>query len=126
MKDQASQLIVLFQKMADHTKPECANTCRAPHSCCSPEYCGMAIEVARQDWGVDITPLKTEHSRLPFMGEHGCVVPPHFRPLCTLHTCQVSGFGFKPGDPNWNQKYWKIRNEIDRLENHRAMEEAAP
>lgn len=121
MKDPAPRLVELFREMAGHTLPECTHTCRAPLSCCSPEYCGMAQEVAQEEWGVDITHLKTNHPTLPFMGEQGCVVPPHFRPLCTLHTCQISGIGFKPGDEPWNKKYWKIRNEIDRLENQRLL-----
>ena len=117
--DQAKQkLIDLYQQMYELTEPECACSCRCPRSCCSPEYCEMAIEMARQYWDVDLEPLRTGHDRLPFMGEKGCVVAPHLRPLCTLHTCDVGSFGVKvhpAPDPAWDKKYWRLRGQIDKL-----------
>jgi len=113
-----NDLIVLYQQMADLTSPECASVCRAPHSCCSPEYCVIAMEYAREEWGVDLSGSITNHARLPFMGSNGCVVAPHLRPLCTLHTCEVNGLGFKKNDPDgsWNERYSRIREAIDDLE----------
>lgn len=50
--------------------------------------------------------------------ERGCIAPPHLRPLCTLHTCDMSGLGFKRDDPlgEWTDKYFELRNEIDEFE----------
>lgn len=107
------KIIALWQKMADHTAPECAHTCRAPHSCCDPMYCEMATETA-QLLGVE---LQTQnHPTLPYMGPNGCVVPPHVRPLCTLHTCAMNSLGFKPGDDQWTRKYFRLRAAIERAE----------
>ena len=68
------KLIDLFQQMYELTEPECRLTCRCPQSCCSPEYCDMADDFAKEN-GTTITP--TGH-RLKFMGPKGCIVPPHF------------------------------------------------
>ncbi len=107
----------LFQEMYELTAPECASVCRAPHSCCSPEYCDMAEERA-EEFGVEI--LRTDHPTLKFMGSSGCVVPPYLRPLCTLHTCAINSFGFKPGDPKWSAKYFKLRDKITLEENEKV------
>jgi hypothetical protein len=101
--------------MADHTLPECKK-CPAPLSCCSPEYCHVAILIAKTDWGVELK--TTNHPSLPLMGPDGCVCPPHFRPMCTLHNCSINSLGVKLG-PNgaaWTNKYFEIREQIDILE----------
>lgn len=116
---QREQLIEVYRQMYELTKPECDCSCPIPHSCCSPEYCEMAEKIALEHWGVDISSKRTNHPRLPFMSETGCVVEPHLRPLCTLHTCDINSFGFKmhPNfDPEWDKKYFDLRDQIDDLE----------
>ena len=115
------RLIVLYQEMSDLTKPECGK-CRVPYSCCSPEYCLCAEMVAKENWGIDLTPLKTDHPTLPFMGPTGCVVEPHLRPLCTFHTCDINGLGMKKGDPEWTSQYFELRGQIDELEYLRSIQ----
>jgi len=105
-----SKLITLYQQIADLTAPKCANSCRAPHSCCSPEYCEMAIELASEQ-GVTLSP--TKHPTLPLMSSNGCIAAPHFRPLCSLHLCSISSLGFDP-DPNFNKQYFQLRKQIDK------------
>lgn len=73
----------------------------------------MAEEYARES---NVTLEKTDHPRLKFMSKTGCTVPPHMRPLCTFHVCSINGFGFKPNDPAWTEKYYKLREEIDQYE----------
>jgi hypothetical protein len=107
------QLIELMQQMADLTLPECKHTCALPLSCCSPEYCRMAIQYARDQWGIELQP--TDHDRLPLMGAKGCVAAPHLRPLCTLHTCQINSLGCKPNDPQWTSRYFDLRDQIEEL-----------
>lgn len=107
------QLIELYKQIAAHTLPECANTCRVPYSCCSPEYCHMAIEHAKNRWGVE---LPIVGDKLPLMGSDGCTAAPHLRPLCTLHTCQVNSMGCKLGDMAWTERYFELRDEIEELE----------
>ena len=110
----SAKLIVLYQQMADLTAPECATVCRAPRSCCSPEYCAMAIDYAKRVWDTVLTPIQNQ--RLPLMGPSGCTAEPHLRPLCTIHTCAINGFGFKPNDQAWTKAYFKLRNKIERLD----------
>lgn len=106
------KFIRLMQEMADHTAPECAKTCRIPHSCCDAMYCDIAEEWSRMN-GVTLEPL-THHPTLKFMGPNGCTVPPHLRPHCTLHTCEIGAWAIKRGDPEWTQKYYALREQIER------------
>lgn len=115
MSSANDQLVVLYQKMYELTSPECRK-CRVPLSCCDSMYCGCAEDYAKEDWGVDLTPLKTDHPTLPFMGPDGCVVEPHLRPLCTFHTCDINGLGFKKGDQEWTNKYFELRGQIEEIE----------
>jgi hypothetical protein len=108
----SQRLVKLFRDMSELTAPECAKVCRVPYSCCDPMYCDLTEEYAR-DNGVTLT--ITEHPKLKYMGPTGCTVEPHLRPLCTLHTCAVNSYGFKPGDPEWTKRYFKLRDEIDHL-----------
>lgn len=104
----------LYKRMYNMTQPECAK-CRVPFSCCSPEYCEIALKRAAE-FGVTLTP--TGHDKLPLMGAAGCVAPPHLRPLCTLHTCDMSGLGFKRDEPTgkWNIEYHDLRERINSAE----------
>lgn len=113
------RLIQLYQQMAALTLPEC-QACPVPLSCCSAEYCEVTIEWARREWGVVLEP--TGHPTLPLMGPQGCTAAPHLRPICTMHTCQVSSLGYKPGDPTWTQLYFDVRKKIDVLEVKRLQQ----
>lgn len=104
------KLIKLFKQMYELTEPECAHNCRVPRSCCSPEYCDMAEQLAK-DHNFELK--QTDHPKLKYMSSTGCIVPPHFRPLCTLHVCSVNSLEFKPGDPSWTKKYFKLRRQIE-------------
>lgn len=110
MTSDSKQLPKLFARMAELTAPVCRSTCRAPHSCCSAEYCDMAIDTAKADYGVDLP--RTEHARLPLMGGNGCTAAPHFRPLCTLHVCSINGIG-SSGDVGWDRTYFRLRAQIE-------------
>jgi hypothetical protein len=119
--EQSRELVILYEDMARHTEPECANNCRLPRSCCSPEYCQFTLDYAQKEWGLVL--MQTSHPTLPLMGPKGCTAPPHVRPACTLHTCSVNGFGFKPNDMPWTEKYFKIRGAIESLEIKRQFGE---
>ena len=108
-----SRLIELFRQMAELTLPEC-KACRNPLSCCSPEYCHLTMQHARLHWQTELMPTE-HHATLPLMGPNGCVAPPHLRPICTLHTCDVNSIGCKKGDPIWTRKYFELREEIELL-----------
>jgi hypothetical protein len=107
------RLVRLYAAMAEHTEPECG-ACARPHSCCEERYCLLAIDFARDYWGVELRP--GWHPTLPLMGPAGCTVPPHLRPICTLHTCAVNEHGCKPGDPAWTARYVELRDAIDAIQ----------
>lgn len=107
------KLISLYKEMYDLTLPEC-KSCRVPLSCCSPEYCEMAKGIAKNVWGVELQ--STDHPKLPFMSPTGCIVPPHLRPNCTMHTCDINSLGFKKNNPVWTDRYFALREQIEQLE----------
>lgn len=112
-------LVPLYAQMAALTVPECEKTCRAKFSCCSQEYCEAAITHAKENWGVILIPVNGKSitgKPLPLMGQDGCTAPPHLRPLCTLHTCEINSLGCKKGDPNWTRKYFTLRSKIEAAE----------
>jgi hypothetical protein len=108
------QLIKLYFQMYEHTLWECTYNCKCPQSCCSPEYCEMAQTWAREEHGIELK--VTDHPSLPLMGPLGCTAAPYLRPACTLHTCQVNGLGFKPGDDAWTREYFRLRDNIESIE----------
>lgn len=112
MKTPSNKLEALYQEMADLTLPKCKQ-CRVPLSCCSPEYCEMAIADAAEK-GVILS--RTDHITLPLMGTHGCTAPPHLRPYCTLHVCSINNLGFDPKDRAFTKKYFRIRRLIEKEE----------
>lgn len=105
-----ADLKALYLRMSELTAPECATVCRIPHSCCDPMYCELTTDIAKER-GVTLEP--TGHPTLRYMGPNGCIVEPYFRPLCTLHTCEINSFGFKRGDEKWTRRYFKLREEIE-------------
>lgn len=128
------ELIKLYKEMAELTAPECAKcpngTGRLAFSCCAPEYCQLAKSHARDLWSVELedTPAYKEgKTNLPLLSSVGtnhetgqeqfkCLVEPHLRLACTVHTCVICSLGIKPGDPDWTTKYYKLRSQISCLE----------
>ena len=108
-----NRLIILYGQIAQLTLPKCKQ-CPVPLSCCSPEYCEMAIQHAKKRWDVELKP--TGHPRLPMMGVNGCVASPHFRPLCSLHTCRINSLACEPDDPEMTERYFELRDQIEGLE----------
>ena len=117
--DSRRRLIALYAELAALTEPECSHSCEPPLSCCAESYCLDAIEFARQSWNVELQ--QTSHPVLPLMGAHGCTVAPHLRPMCAAHTCDITRFGGKRGDPLWTERYFKLQDAIADLENGLAL-----
>lgn len=113
-KEITEKKIDLYNQIAELTLPECTNSCRLPLSCCSPEYCGYAIDYAKERYNIDL-PI-TNHPTLPLMGEKGCTSPAYLRTSCSLHTCSINSIGVKIGDDEFNKKYFFLREQIDLLE----------
>jgi hypothetical protein len=109
-------LIAAYKQMSELTAPLCGKCPRmqqAVNRCCDKRYCEMAIQIAKKDWGVTLKP--TGHSIIPLMGPDGCTAEPHFRPLCTLHNCQINAFGYTLNS-KWDKKYFDLRSKINTLQ----------
>jgi hypothetical protein len=76
----------------------------------------MTIDHAYKDWGIK---LPTTGHQFPLMGPTGCTALPHLRPWCTLHQCQIQATG-STKDRNWDAKYFRLRNQLTRLEQQLA------
>jgi hypothetical protein len=54
--------------------------------CCSKFFCKVSeLEMAALGYHVD----KTDNVDIPYMGPDGCVIPPEYRPGCSLYVCPV-------------------------------------
>lgn len=120
------RLIKAYQELYLFTKEKCKD-CRiakvSQFRCCSPEYCEMAAEWAKDRWGVVLQavplppqPRNVLGGTLLFMGPEGCIVPPHMRPYCTMHLCEH----LYMADMKTYAEYMKLREKIDLLEYKRA------
>lgn len=113
-KEYPEELKEIYARLYALTKLECQH-CRVPHSCCSPEYGEMAKEIMLE-FGQEVPP-STKNPRCQFLDSNGkCLVQPHFRPLCTRHTCDINSLGFKPKDPKWTEAYFDLTEKIAVLE----------
>lgn|SRR6185503_7234658 len=116
----------LYRRMAELTLSHCLKCpTRCATKCCDPDYCAMVPKIANERG--EPVPATTGHSTLPYMGPSGCVAPPHLRPLCTLHLCDINSVGFirKPADKTGRKgpvdldatnDYFALREEINDAE----------
>lgn len=118
-EEEKLQLIKDYAEIAALTKPKCEK-CRIPLSCCDSLYCGITEQWAKQMW--DVTLERTDNKRLPFMGHDGCVVAPHLRPVCSIHTCNIANVGCEPKDPEWTETYFSLRTRIEEAEAKRGVD----
>lgn len=91
----ADPLPILYQKIADLTAPscqngtaECAKFCDRKYRCCERQYCEQTRKFAKEKYNIDLQ--ETGNAELPFMGENGCTVAPHLRPICAIHLCSFA------------------------------------
>jgi hypothetical protein len=91
----SDQLPILYQQIADMTSSFCntgAGECglrrQNQYRCCEKKYCEVARKFAKEKYDIDLH--ETGNPDLPFMGENGCTVAPHLRPLCSMHICSYS------------------------------------
>ena len=104
----SQDFIDTFAELADYTRPKCG-ACRAPHACCSKEQCEDVRSFAEMAFGVALEDAP-DAERLPFLGAEGCVVPPHLRPICSVHVCEQHF-----ADEAWSEKYWELRERANIL-----------
>ena len=101
----------LWQEMADLTREKCQATCHDMGSCCSTMYCEMAADLMRK--------AGHEFPLMPFgktfVVDGKCIVPPQFRPLCTLQQCKISGMGCDAQDLEWTNRYFELRERLSEM-----------
>lgn len=102
----SQEYIDAFQEVADLTAPKCAG-CRAPFACCSKGQCEDTKAFALEHFGIS---LEETGGALPFLGDSGCVVPPHLRPLCAVHVCEMH-----LENPEFLETYMAARDRADEV-----------
>jgi len=90
-----------FADLAKHTAPKCG-ACRVAYICCSAEQCAATRDFALETFGET---LVEGSGPLPFLGSEGCTVPPHLRPICSVHVCEQH-----LNDDAWSLKYESLRD----------------
>lgn len=83
------------ERCAEKTNPICASgACFVGRfGCCDRRYCD-AVDRSLLDRGIRL-PRPWRHG-LPFMGDDGCTVPAHLRPICALYACWTLDLGRLP------------------------------
>lgn len=124
-------LPILYQKIASMTASlcesgadECAQFSSRKYRCCERKYCEEARRFALEKYGIELQ--DTGNPELPFMGEQGCTVAPHLRPICAMHVCTWSWAG-KSHIQHDKQKGWEymaLREQI--LEEARREDKEPP
>lgn len=105
------ELEKLYQEMYGLTNPKCGE-CKVPFSCCDKFTCEMVKEFAAEQ-GQKFELNGTDGMFLDISGR--CRIPPHLRPLCTLHVCAINSNGCT-SDLGWDKKYFELRSKI--MERH--------
>jgi hypothetical protein len=77
-------LVDLYRQMAALTNSVCA-TCSPPYHCCEDAGCAQAMAWTET---VEQVNLIADKTHLPFLEEDGCILPPHYRPLCSIWLCK--------------------------------------
>ncbi len=81
-----SKTINILKRLSDLTSPHCQNCpTDLEYRCCDKVFCEAARHFMEK-LKVEI-PKNTDHKSLPFMGEKGCILPPHHRPICAGYVC---------------------------------------
>ena len=108
------RLITLYKDIADLTLEHCKQTCKRMGSCCDPIYCHIAMQTAKEEYGLELQPTG---NAILLLDENGsCTAPYHVRQMCSFHSCDINSLGYFKGDPERTEKYFTIRDEIELLE----------
>lgn len=111
-------LVVLYEKIEKITNPscisgkdECSVFSGKKYKCCSNEYCNKAKQFAKDGYGIELEP--TGNKDVMFMGDNGCIVAPHLRPICTVHVCSITwaAKSMVSGD-EVTREYFSLREKI--------------
>lgn len=94
-----------LKEIARLTGTKCGQ-CVTPsrHRCCDAYFCGLAREEMRA-LGVHVNQI--EDAELPYMGPFGCILPPEYRPGCTVFVCPPH-----LADKTFRRKYLSLLEDL--------------
>lgn len=111
----------LLEKISKMTKRKCMENCRLlkelgadDNLCCSLFYCRLAKK-RMEEAAFELRPINPFPADiwdftapLPYLDKQkSCIVPPHFRPLCSLHICDSFLL-----DEEFAEEYFRLRGEL--------------
>jgi hypothetical protein len=94
----------LWQEMYELTAERCRKTCKLGLGfCCkgNDALCEMAVASMIKHGETPPERIRDDDGR--------CLIPPHYRQICTLHQCAISSLGFAADDQKWTDKYYDLR-----------------
>ena len=98
----------LWQQMADMTMERCVKKCKTTlGSCCNEHLCETALEDMKNAGETPPVKARAEDGK--------CLIPPCYRPLCTLHQCDINNIGFAMDDPEWTERYFELREKLNEV-----------
>lgn len=114
MTEKLQKLQKLYSEIADLTFEDCKKKCRNLGSCCESFYCEVAMQVAKDEYGLE---LKPTGNKIPLLDSDGkCIAPPHVRQMCSFHSCDINSAGYFKGDKPRTERYFQLRDEIETIE----------
>jgi len=127
MEDRRDELVSMYAELASITAKACAarNGCLNDGKrgmCCEEEICLM-VRSRAADWGVELD------GDPPYNSDGPCRVPPHLRPICSVHQCEIASIGvFRNLSEEDQRRYWGLREETDLIEFEmsRTKDDAVP
>ncbi len=108
------EMIQLYQRMYEITVVKCKRCSKGAGTCCNVYACKLVEKFAKAEYGVTL--MRTGHPTLLFMGSEGCIVAPHMRPVCTVHTCKTVQYGCDFEDKPWTADFYDLKKQIALLE----------
>ncbi len=105
--------IELCSEMYSITRGICEKRCKKRGACCDRFFCEDAWTRANE--AGTILPWH-DGQPLPLLVDGECAAPPQFRPICTVHQCDIASLGyFKDSPMELTDRYYDIRDEIDSI-----------
>lgn len=75
-----------LKKISALLSPACEANCpdKSRERCCDRRFCELTEKHLKR---IGKHYPQPHHLNVPYLSENGCVVPPEYRPLCTMYAC---------------------------------------
>lgn len=95
-----------LKQLAEITKAKCGQCPTLPLTrCCDSDFCNLASQEMAAH-GFYLPP--TDNPVVPYLGPNGCIVPPEYRPGCTLFVCP----GHLALDKEFKAQWGELRDKV--------------